>query len=190
MVMVKRLLCESFEWRHNPKWDLGNSAEAIWDDPRLSFRARGVWGYMRSKPPMWDFSASRMAMDGAEGRRAILDSLKELEELGYLSRSKLGNGRVVYKLSGNAYVGIEPKIDRSSLEGAEVCVDEGGGIRIKSRSDIVDFIALAYTVYGVSRSEVAAVVEREGLDSCEAARSWMDRTRGVDLVGGAKAVPF
>lgn len=188
---MKTLLDAKTEWRYNPKWDLWDGGEAIFGDGRLSFRARGVWVYMRSKPATWDFSASRMAEDGIEGRRAILDSLKELEGLGYLSRMKLGNGRVVYTLSGNAYIGIEPEIDRSSLAGSEVYVDdEYVEPRVSGFSDVVDFVCLAYGAYGVTREAVKDVLDREEVRTCGDAREWMRRTRGVDLVGSPDSVPF
>jgi hypothetical protein len=42
--------------------------------------------------------------------------MRELEGCGYLSKRKLGNGRVQYRLAEESYIGAEPKIERSSLE--------------------------------------------------------------------------
>jgi hypothetical protein len=47
--------------------------------------------------------------------KSVVSAMKELENLGYLNRLKLGNGRLLHDISGNAYVGIEPKIEPSPL---------------------------------------------------------------------------
>ena len=69
----------------------------LWDS-NLSFQAKGLWAYINSKPPNWDFSANRMSNETKEGRKSVLKGLKELEEAGYLFRRKLPSGRVVYKI--------------------------------------------------------------------------------------------
>lgn len=187
---MKSLLDGKTEWRYNPKWTLGGEEEVIWGDERLSFKAKGVWGYMRSKPPMWDFSAARMAFESKDETKSVQRAIKELEGLGYLSRMKLGNGRVVYALSGNAYVGIEPEVDRSLLEGSEVWVEGGVEPRVAGFSDVVDFVCLAYGAYGVTREAVKDVLDREEVRTYGQAREWMRRTGGVELVGEADSVPF
>jgi hypothetical protein len=42
--------------------------------------------------------------------------MKELEGFGYLDRVKLGSGRLVHTISSSPYIGIEPKIEKSSLD--------------------------------------------------------------------------
>lgn len=71
--------------------DLLNSTE-------LSFRAKGVYAYIQSKPDGWDFSAERISMQSREGLTAVRMALKELEDAGYLSRSKYRSqkGYLVY----------------------------------------------------------------------------------------------
>tara|TARA_R100000654_G_C2659611_1_gene124501 strand:- start:379 stop:690 length:312 start_codon:yes stop_codon:yes gene_type:complete len=90
--------------------------EGIWGDDRLSLKAKGIWAYMKSKPATWDFSAKRIAMESRDETKSVQRGMRELEGYGYLSKRKLGNGRVQYKLAEESYVGAEPKIDRSSLE--------------------------------------------------------------------------
>lgn len=58
------------------------------NDARLSFRARGVLGWLLDKPDDWTTSAERVSAAGTEGRDAIRTALTELEVLGYLRRSK------------------------------------------------------------------------------------------------------
>lgn len=57
-------------------------------DGELSFKARGILAYLLSRPPGWQTSAERLARSGRDGDRAIKSGLKELEERGYLKRSK------------------------------------------------------------------------------------------------------
>ena len=77
---------------------LNRHAYTMVNDKHLSFRAKGLWFYMQMKPDGWDFCAKRIALETKEGVRAIQEALKDLEYLGYLTRRKLSNGRVCYKL--------------------------------------------------------------------------------------------
>lgn len=57
-------------------------------DGRLSFKARGILAFLLSRPPGWKTSAERLAKSGTDGERAVKSGLKELEELGYLKRTR------------------------------------------------------------------------------------------------------
>ena len=54
----------------------------------LSFKARGILGYLLSQPDNWSISSSRLAKVGPDGRDAIRTGLQELERLGYLVRER------------------------------------------------------------------------------------------------------
>lgn len=58
------------------------------NDPRLSFRARGVLMWLLDKPDDWQADARTIATAGSEGRDAVRAALAELEEHGYLVRRK------------------------------------------------------------------------------------------------------
>ena len=111
-----RSLLDKVEWRYNPEWSLMEEGEGIWGDDRLSLKAKGIWAYMKSKPGNWDFSAKRIAMESRDETKSVQRGMKELEECGYLSKQKLSNGRVHYTLVAESYVGIEPRVDKSSLD--------------------------------------------------------------------------
>jgi hypothetical protein len=64
----------------------------------LSFKAKGIYAYLYSKPTDWDFAANRIALDGLDGREAILSGLKELIDAGYLTRRKMPDGRMEYEI--------------------------------------------------------------------------------------------
>ncbi len=71
----------------------------VLSDRSISFKAKGIYAYMFSKPDGWEFAAERIQVDGADGRKAVLAGLKELEQAGYLERKKLQSGKVEYYLS-------------------------------------------------------------------------------------------
>jgi hypothetical protein len=54
----------------------------------LSFRARGIHAYLLSMPDNWRTSALQMSRQGQEGRDAILKALQELEDAGFVKRTK------------------------------------------------------------------------------------------------------
>lgn len=67
-------------------------SNAVLNDDRLSFRARGVLIWLLSKPDDWRTrSDSIAAQSPTEGRDAIRSALRELAELGYLAREKFQN---------------------------------------------------------------------------------------------------
>lgn len=68
-------------------------------DQKMSFKAKGLWAYIQSKPNDYDFSAERIVDETKDGVDSIQSALKELEEVGYLMRTRLNSGRVIYALS-------------------------------------------------------------------------------------------
>lgn len=64
----------------------------------LSLKAKGLYAYLFSKPPDWDFAAERIAIECKEERKTILATLKELEKSGLLKRNRLSSGRVEYHI--------------------------------------------------------------------------------------------
>lgn len=71
-------------------------ANSILNDKKLSFKAKGVFAYIYSKPDGWDFSSYRISKDSTDGCDAIGTAVKELTNAGYLRTEKLNTGRVRY----------------------------------------------------------------------------------------------
>ena len=69
----------------------GQTPNNILNDPALSFRAKGLWGYMQSKPDGWSFSIERITQQTREGKSAIREAMKELEEHRLLRREPTKN---------------------------------------------------------------------------------------------------
>jgi hypothetical protein len=67
-------------------------------DKRLSLKAKGLWAYMLSKPPGWNFAASRISWETKDKEKSIYAAWDELEYAGYLKRWRSPDGRMQYKL--------------------------------------------------------------------------------------------
>ncbi len=61
----------------------------VLEDERLSWRAKGIAAYLLSKPDDWQISHEHLLRSGKEGRDAVLNAMKELEDCGYLVRTKV-----------------------------------------------------------------------------------------------------
>jgi hypothetical protein len=59
------------------------------DDARLSFQAKGIMLYVLSKPDHWRISERSLAAIGPDGRHTVRGALKELEEAGYIRRTRV-----------------------------------------------------------------------------------------------------
>lgn len=70
------------------KENYGVTPNSVLNDPDISYKAKGIYGYIQSKPEGWKFSARRMADCGKDGESSIQSGLKELEDNGYLVRVK------------------------------------------------------------------------------------------------------
>lgn len=74
-------------------------ANSVLNDKKISFKAKGVFAYIYSKPHGWQFSSYRMAKDSDDGIDAIRSAVRELMSAGYLSRKKLPTGKVEYTVT-------------------------------------------------------------------------------------------
>lgn len=63
-------------------------AQETVNDTTLSFRARGVLFWLLEKPDDWRCDSTTISRSGTEGREAVRAALRELEDAGYLRRTK------------------------------------------------------------------------------------------------------
>ncbi|RRR76720.1 hypothetical protein EHS43_30035 [Streptomyces sp. RP5T] len=76
-------------------------ANGLFRDSRLSFRAKGIFGYVSTHANGWQVTVDGLVRLGPDGREAVRTGLKELEACGYLIRERLRRpdgtlGEVVY----------------------------------------------------------------------------------------------
>lgn len=55
--------------------------------PKLSWKAKGIYQFLVSKPDEWDFDTKRIAANSTDGRDATATGLRELEKVGLLIRT-------------------------------------------------------------------------------------------------------
>jgi hypothetical protein len=80
------------------------------NDERLSWKARGIFLYIFSKPDDWDFSVERISRKSKkDGFKATNAGIKELEDCGYLERKKMPNGRKEW------HIRFEPTCQKGKL---------------------------------------------------------------------------
>ena len=56
------------------------------EDSNLSFKALGLYLYLRSKPNDWRFTEDTIAKQHKDGVTSVRSAIKELEHAGYLKR--------------------------------------------------------------------------------------------------------
>lgn len=85
-------------FRSHPSKNFTTLSNKILQDKELSHKARGLACYMLSLPPDWSFSVNGLVVGSKESAKAIRSALKELEECGYLRRTKYhdAGGRIDY----------------------------------------------------------------------------------------------
>lgn len=88
-------------------------SNSIIRDTRLSLKARGLLILMLSLPDCWQFSIKGLATLSGEGNDSIRGGIKELEEVGYLSRKRkhLPNGRLG-EMEYTLYEQAQPKEEK------------------------------------------------------------------------------
>ena len=59
------------------------------DDVRLSWKAKGIWAYLLSKPDNWTVRPKDIENRSKDGREAVASALNELEQFGYVVRTEV-----------------------------------------------------------------------------------------------------
>lgn len=61
------------------------------NDKSISFKAKGIYAFLNSKPDGWEFSVDRISAQTLEGRDAVRAGILELEKAGMLTRTQIKN---------------------------------------------------------------------------------------------------
>ena len=70
-------------------------SNSVFENEKLSYRAKGLIGYLLSRPNNWKFNKTDLVRRSTEGRDAVYKAIDELKEQGYLHiyRNVLEDGR-------------------------------------------------------------------------------------------------
>lgn len=66
-------------------------------DERLSWKAKGIYLHLVSKPPVWSYYVEEIIKSSKDAKTSVQSGIKELEEYGYLKRVKTkgDNGKFI-----------------------------------------------------------------------------------------------
>lgn len=98
---------------------------AILEDSRIGFRAKGLLCYLLSRPDSWRPRKEQLATVGPDGRSSIDATYGELRDAGYLrvARESLGHGRITSVVYAYENPADNPDYDRDTSESAEMPVE-------------------------------------------------------------------
>ncbi|MDX2108752.1 MAG: helix-turn-helix domain-containing protein [Verrucomicrobiota bacterium] len=85
-------------------------------DPRISYKAKGVYAYIISKPVGWRFNAARIASQSNDGRKSVLAGIHELIQAGYIVSAKLGDGSLQYRINDPETPIQDPEFPNGTLD--------------------------------------------------------------------------
>jgi len=108
-------------------------SNTILNNRDLSWKAKGLWAFINSKPEGWDFSVSRIANQSNDGETATKSGLKELKEAGYLVLVR-GRGNKGYMAAYEYHLYENPQVSYPQVENP--LVDKGGDISNKDISKL------------------------------------------------------
>lgn len=80
----------------------GMVPNSLLNNSEISLKAKGLFGYMQSKPEGWSFSEKLIASQCKESVDSVSSGLKELEAWGYLTRERKQSNKgffITYKLA-------------------------------------------------------------------------------------------
>lgn len=69
----------------------------VLNDPKLSYKAKGLLCYLLSKPDTWNIQVNQLVKASKDGRDAVYATIKELGEAGYIIKEviKDASGKIV-----------------------------------------------------------------------------------------------
>lgn len=83
------------------------------NDPRLSFKAKGILAYLLSKPDHWQTRVSDLANHAADGKDAVKSGLRELKSHGYVTYELPRNEKGRYIEGGYTVFEVSQKVAES-----------------------------------------------------------------------------
>ena len=121
------------------------------NDITISWKAKGLFCHMASKPDYWNFTGASLATKFPDGKAAIFAALKELKDSGWINYIKRANGQGKYKLQTS----LEPESDNQheAMPESDNRTKEGepqSDNRTKEGEPESDYPDLGYRIVGKS----------------------------------------
>lgn len=89
------------------------------EDQRISWRAKGIWAYLLSKPNDWQVRSEDILKHGSERRDAVRSAMAELKAFGYAKIEQTRNGKqwIVFEepCPENPSMAIEPCPEKAKM---------------------------------------------------------------------------
>lgn len=82
-------------------------------DSRTSWKAKGIFLYLASRPDDWEFNMYEIQKNATDGKTSLQTGLKELEETGYLIRKRSTNKKGQF--NGWDWILTLPKTDKQEI---------------------------------------------------------------------------
>ncbi len=115
----------------------------------ISFKAKGMYAYIQSKPDNWEFSAERISKQVKEGLPSVISALKELENFGYLARNRYQNNKGFWVVD---YLLYEIPIEENLIIGKPN--EENPNIGKQSNNSNIDFSKQEDNIYTNNKERV------------------------------------
>ena len=112
-------------------------ANGLFRDSRISYRAKGLFGYISIHRDGWLVTIAALVALGPDGRDAVRAGLNELEKFGYLVRDRVRRpngtlGEIVYSITDRPAAPDVPPVDLTSEQTfREPGSDTGFGVGIR-----------------------------------------------------------
>jgi hypothetical protein len=100
-----------FRVEHNRNYTTINNT--ICRDNRLSWKAKGIWLYAFSRPDDWEFNISDLMNQSTDGETSVNSGLAELENCGYLVRSRKKDEKGRFDKSDYTFYEVPQKLKES-----------------------------------------------------------------------------
>ncbi|MFE1988322.1 hypothetical protein [Streptomyces mirabilis] len=109
-------------------------ANGLFRDSRISYRAKGIFGYISTHRNGWLVTIAALVALGPDGRDAVRAGLNELEKCGYLVRDRVRRpngtlGEIVYSITDRPAAPDVPLIAPASAHAPGSDAGFGAGIR-------------------------------------------------------------
>lgn len=97
----------------------------VFENPDVSWKAKGLMGYLLSRPDDWDVRMGDLVKRSTNGMESVRSAVKELEHHGYLVRCRehLDNGRFQWNITVHEVpvpCGDEPSMENPSMDHPQV----------------------------------------------------------------------